>query len=172
MNDLAITDDPDEFTYRDEDEPIRDEAVDLLQRVLELITAHPEVHDQTDWIYVDHVPGDQMDSNGTLQVMFDPQRPSACGTKGCLAGNAVIMSNLFPLRLSSDPSDDELYLVEFRHQRQWRVIDSYVQGLAARLLHLTEDEADELFEGGNSVDDLWRIASEITQGRVRRPETV
>lgn len=82
---------------------------------------------------------------------------TACGTTMCLGGHAVVRAG---------------------HQIQWNVW-SFAAGcvtsgrsiseVAREVLDLTEDQADRLFAAGNSLVDLWRLASEFTDGRIQVP---
>jgi hypothetical protein len=114
---------------------------DLLRRVLTYITEHPDEHDQAVWA-----------------------ARRDCGTACCVAGHVVVMSG-YELDWSFD---DEVTCDVVG-------LDDTIGTLAARLLNLTgADDADTasfLFAALNTLDDLWRIAAELTDGRVSRPTT-
>lgn len=116
---------------------------DLLRRVLEHITAHPEEHDQARWA-----------------VRTD------CGTAYCVAGHIVVMSGW-----QVDWSDGmAIRTDEMTHTCGVVGTDKTIASVAAELLGVERGECDDgLFYGGNELDDLWRIAAELTDGRVSRP---
>lgn len=116
------------------------------------ITVHPELHNQVVWTQADKNPNEQ--PPGT-----------ACGTVGCLAGNAVITAR-FPLiwgesEIWNDETD--------RYELKWRASECKVEGqiraieTAARdLFGLTQNEARDLFDQDNSLTDLWAKAIEYS----------
>lgn len=85
---------------------------------------------------------------------------SSCGTAMCIAGHAVVMAG------------HELY---FQGDRAFYVkpphLDQTIAGAAQNSLGLTRRNAEVLFSGGNTLDDLWDIVSAITDGAVQRPVT-
>jgi hypothetical protein len=147
------------------------DAVKLLQEVLNLITLYPEIHEQGDWMYVPYDAHSRWkrEPGQVLPLKFDPANPTACGTKACLAGNAFLMSGRYPMRYQVDDDDTGELHVQFLRDNAWHDVDPYVHGEAAEILNLTRDEMFELFEGDNSLERLWTLASEFSGGRVRRP---
>lgn len=120
---------------------------DLLRRVLEHITAHPDEHNQNDWA----------------------ARGPACGTAMCLAGHAVVQGGYALAWRRAAPTYPVLGVREVASE----TTDGLdVSELAQELLGLTSWEAGRLFFDAESLDDLWRIASELTDGRVSRPAAV
>lgn len=116
---------------------------DLLRRVLDHITAHPDEHNQGHWALW-----------------------SDCGTAYCVAGHAVVMSGYEPDWLSAFGGSEGISTAGVAGK------DQTIAELAAELLGLEFDSAhDGLFFGGNDLDALWRIAAELTDGRVSRPAT-
>lgn len=117
---------------------------DLLRRVLEHITAHPEEHNQQHWA-----------------VRTD------CGAAYCLAGHAVVMSGYGPDWSTAFGASDTGVSTAGVAGRNLTIAE-----LAADLLRLDPDDENEgdheLFDGRNTLDDLWRIAAELTNGRVSR----
>lgn len=123
--------------------------VDLLRKVLTYITEHPEEWEQANWA-----------------VRTD------CGTACCVAGHAVAMSGY-----------------KFRWSSSWSTVPSvafsvfdadgrvgYIADVAAELLGLDWRDIDQyengvylLFDVHNTLDDLWRIAGELTDGQIQRP---
>lgn len=153
---------------RDPDTPMPEHAVQLLQEVLELITLYPEIHNQGDWLYAPYGSAERVPGT-VLPLTFDRARPTACGTKGCLAGNVFLMSGRHELRYQVDDDDTRELHIQFLRNGVWHDVDPYVQGEAAEILCLTRDEMVALFDGDNSLDDLWSFASLFSDGRVRRP---
>ena len=84
---------------------------------------------------------------------------TACGTACCLAGGVVLRAGI-PLRWKTDNTAD--------YTERGVEISTEAQ----RLLGLSYSDAGELFGGGNSLDDLWRIAADVTHGAVKRPVSV
>lgn len=113
---------------------------ELLYDILLEATAFPEVHEQTVW--------------GMRTV---------CGTAYCIAG----MANAF--------EDETLVFVapssyaEFKLNAIAEAMGSDVESRARELLGLTCDQSEDFFDEENGIDDLWRMASEYTDGAVTRP---
>jgi len=101
----------------------------LAYRVLDQIDAHPELWDQGVWI---------IRKNGD------------CGTAGCFAGWACLLSGASPYFDGDRP------------------VTAYVMqdGVMARVEHLAEDllgidDGGELFDTANTREDLGRLVAEI-----------
>lgn len=124
----------------------------LLLEELRNITINPETHNQDVW--------------AVAETESEKTRPSACGSHGCLAGNAVLHSG------------QDLFWEE---ERSWKgkfhwVADNVanpdgtqggeISDAAASLFDLNPEEADRLFDGDNSRDKLWSLAYEITEGEI------
>lgn len=120
---------------------------DLLRRVLEHITAHPEEHDQNDWA----------------------ARGPRCGTAMCLAGHAVVLGGHALAWRRAGPTYP---MPGVREVASETTEGLEVSELAQELLGLRPWEADRLFFDAQSLAHLWRIASELTDGRVSRPAAV
>lgn len=108
--------------------------VKLLRTTLAHIEAEPEKWDQKDW---------------------------RCGTGMCFAGWAATLAGgkwaygpdeTGRDMLAAEPEDDEL-------SRRLGTIQAADR--AQRLLGLNEWDADELFDGGNDLDDLRRIVESL-----------
>jgi hypothetical protein len=89
-----------------------------------------------------------------------------CGTAACFAGHAVILEGGV---WEDDVSDDLLARADDPREDVWfgtdgdpDVVD--VRSRARRILGLANHEADELFEGLNSLERLRRIVAELTGG--------
>lgn len=84
--------------------------------------------------------------------------PNQCGTLGCLAGNTVLHAGL-ELRLEPEGT--------------YMPMDGYtIKHHATNLLGLTVCQANALFDGSNSLLDLWSIANRITDGEIEVPQSV
>lgn len=116
---------------------------DLLQRTLDYITEHPEAHNQSTY-------GARLPDGSVV---------------GCLAFHAVRLSghpiNWRPPSLSSFPEISVVPLVITPSGQQMRI-----ETVAKQALGLTATQAITLFSHNNSIDRLWRLASELTDGRV------
>ncbi len=94
---------------------------------------------------------------------------SDCGTAYCLAGHTVVMSGYradWSTAFGATKTGVSTAAVAES--------DQTIGDLAARLLRIEVEDADGedgLFWGGHELADLWRIASELTDGRVSRPTT-
>lgn len=104
--------------------------VELLQRVLDHITTHPEEHDQTWWAVRDR-----------------------CGATYCMAGHTVVMAGH---RIDWDSTDWPACLP-----------DGFFT-TAARELGLSTYVAGRFFLDAVTIDDLWDLAEEISDGEVHR----
>jgi hypothetical protein len=119
-------------------------GMDLLALVMETIEDNPEHWKQNSWAFAGH--------SAVMDLNYPP-----CGTSGCAAGWATMLCGV---KLRSDFA----LLGDPYHLR--RTIAGYsVASEAADLMGLTSQEADELFDGGNSLADLRRIASVIAAKR-------
>ena len=109
----------------------------LLRKVLEHVTDHPE-----EW------------NQGVWAVRND------CGTAACIAGHTVLMAG---------------------HQVEWMEMSSAtekavdvsggptIRQVAAHELGLTRYQEVALFDGGNTLADLWWLAGEMTDGEIAEP---
>lgn len=92
------------------------------------------------------------------ETWLSPDPNNGCGSVGCLAGNAAIHAGRAILK-----HDDVGNWYEADHPSGDFLV------LGAELLDLTLDEATWLFEGDNSLLDLWVIAHNITLGQIEIP---
>ncbi len=122
---------------------------ELAYRVLDQIDAHPTHFDMSSWVRFGERPSDRPDGIVTLDDLTNP----ACGTTACFAGWAVALSGYAMddsgIAVHPDPPTDEMHAEE----------------LAAQLLGLTGEEADDLF---NVADDY--IHAEVRDIFGARPE--
>lgn len=119
------------------------------------IVLNPETHNQENW----------------AMATSDPRKNSdrtACGTTGCLAGNAVINAGYKP-----DWRKDEVYDYSTNtFSNQWYAstcimpngTSVYIRDTAMDLFGLSSGEARELFEASNSVRRLWELAIRYSDG--------
>lgn len=143
--------------------------VKLLLEELRHLTIHPEQHDQSCW------------ATATTQVEegygdVEPPRPSACGSFGCLAGNAVLHQGIGLYWYQYDrETEDGTVTVAWRanftvenQKTPWGQQKVSISAKARELLDLTPTQGERLFDGGNSLESLWRIAEQITGGEISR----
>lgn len=122
------------------DRPERD--LPLLVKVLEHVTAHPEEHDQSVWA-----------------------QQTPCGTAMCVAGHTATMCGWDIDRSFWSP------MTGFSQVRRAGCAERrHVSDVAAEALGLTADEADVLFDGWNTLADLWWVARKIGGDEVVVPE--
>lgn len=133
---------------------------DLLEQTMVHIEEHPEDHNQKYW-----------------------GNKAPCGTKFCFAGNAAVLNGAKPLW------DDIAESISVRDpEGHWKTVlsfpmravyweDEYSQERADSpfrygrdILGLTEDEADELFNGYNTVEVLRRMVDTFISRQRARDE--
>lgn len=142
------------------------QALDLLRRTLEFITEHPEAHSQDDWLTI----SDDERASRSISTHVTPQSVGpACGTAGCLAGNAVVLSNRYPVRITANDGDEGLPYLQVFVFNQWSNVAAWVEPLATELLDLTPPQVDRLFEGSNLLTNLWAYAAVISDGAIVPP---
>lgn len=85
-------------------------------------------------------------------------RNTPCGTKGCIAHWLCVFSG-HKVRLSPGVFSSE-----------WAVVETgeSVCDVAIREAGLTFSQAEALFWYANTIDDLWSLASEFTNGEITR----
>jgi hypothetical protein len=123
---------------------------------LRFITLHPEKHNQSLWAEA---------------VTPKGKRPSACGSFGCLAGNAVIHEGHDLLWKKEDETWDD----KAQKWRQTWIADNVagvVEGIqepdpeievvARNIFGLTFEQGEILFDGDNTRDRIWECARFIT----------
>ncbi len=147
--------------------------VTALRRVLEFITTRNERHYQDVWTDTEDVPDSFFTTvtnvvdpeghpvcvyggeRGRVEVL-QPNEEWSCGTVACLAGWAALLNGWRPIRRESD--------LVYRDGRAEPVID-----VARRVLDLDRDQAETLFVGSNSLEQLWQLASRYTDGQIQVP---
>lgn len=149
----------------DESETTREVVgVELWQAVLTLLTEHPEVWNQTTWLD----PSDDFGSD-EWPLVVDRARPHACGTVGCLAGHAVVLSGRYPLRVHAGDVEALLPQEVTNHAESWWEVGHWAREIALDLLGLTSWRADVAFAGSRSLAELWALAERWTDGAVQPP---
>lgn len=120
------------------------EKIDLLRRALVHITEHPDEWDQGMW----------------LPEGVGPK----CGTACCIAGHIALMTGWSPIPIDPDSAWFRTLVVE----RDGAEGD--VDEVAAEAIGVSDPDVDQLFRPSNTLDELWRIAAELTGGAITRPE--
>jgi hypothetical protein len=114
--------------------------LDLLERTMAHIEAHPEQHDQGSWI-------------------------NACGTTFCFAGHAALLAGASkPLSENGFGNGwfvDTVTSTSRALSSYWDVDEDGVREFARRSLGLSEDEADVLFNGGRDINELRAIVNAL-----------
>lgn len=119
--------------------------IDLFRKVHEQITAFPQTHDQSTYMFVD-------ESDRTV-----------CGTTHCIAGWAVVLD----AGVARVENKDHYYeLVEAANEKfsaydQFGDVSSWAAGRA--LLGLSEDEAAVLFAGTLPDGEAVRIVEHVVE---------
>lgn len=163
--------------------------VTLLGEVLNFITNHPDIHNQDVWL--EHA---STDPDVTVEpVVRSPESITpedylsiSCGTAGCLAGWTAIASGYTPAWPKNpinwcQPGD----LIQTENVKPlpgatpipgvsdgvaYGYGGSYdVRDVAVALLGITDDEADVMFTGTNTIRDLWEFAALVTDGALTVP---
>lgn len=134
--------------------------VDRLRTELSYITTHPERWYQGDWVRA-----------LTDEDKFGPQPPTACGTQGCLAGNAVVHADGELHWERGEWYDYETGKYKLYWKTEFVTMPgdeekSHIENAARDLFGLNSEQADYLFAAENSLDDLWRLAGIISDGKI------
>lgn len=120
--------------------PVHTINTPLLRKTLEHITEHPDEWNQGFWAV--NMP---------------------CGTQYCLAGHAVLLSG-------QDVDWDTTRDVRGHQMPERATNGRSIQSAARVALGLSEAQAFMLFHDYNSLQYLWRSASEFTDGEIETPE--
>lgn len=151
--------------------------VNLLRETLEFVTANPDLHRQRIWFGFRDGSGVSTTDREIVQRAkargADREKPipaladTACGTAGCLFGWAAVIEGSRVQVVLRKPtwSPDEYAAIELRddYDQDWEAAGREVLGLSF-------DNAQALSHADNSVGDLWRMASILTQGEIVIPE--
>jgi hypothetical protein len=111
--------------------------------VLTFLEAHPDRHDQSVWLSRD-----------------------TCGTVACLAGWTCLRNGYVEVVMKDEALETVVVGIYADSDPEKVVVPA--SAAARDLLELDDDEGDELFSGNNSLEDLWRIADELTDYEVSR----
>ena len=153
--------------------------VERLLEELRFITANPDKHDQAVWAQArTEAPAPEEADPWNTPL---PPRPSACGSFGCLAGNTAIhepgveldwytesyfFENGKKIQLwQADNILNETVKVEDWCGRDYLEPKS-IKIKAQELLGLTPHQAGVLFDGDNTLDDLWELADKFSGGEI------
>lgn len=135
-----------------------------LRKVLEFVTAHPDVHDQEVWVDVRDAPRDAPErferclfgEARTPRHLLRDEYVWSCGTSACLAGWTALLAGWRPAY-----GDDQLVYRDDRVR--------HAEEVARERLGLSLLQADALFDPANSRRRLWRLAARFTDGAIRPP---
>lgn len=140
-----------------------------LATVLTFLGDHADRHDQATWVdpdgpnYRDHVDServlttfgnDEPDAEAQYVSVVRSERVWDCGTVGCLAGWTALLAGWRPT-------------LEFDGVYRDGVVRP-VSDVARELLNLNANQANALFAGTNTLEDLWEYADEFTNGEASR----
>lgn len=91
-----------------------------------------------------------------------------CGTAGCIAGHTAIGEGWRPLppRLCHCGCGRQ---VSADGDMVRDGTESTAEAIAVEALGLTDDQSDDLFDGYNTIRELWGIARRITDGAIEIP---
>lgn len=84
-----------------------------------------------------------------------------CGTACCIAGHAALMTGWQMQTFSCGSTSSYLTRDGLR---------DHAESIAMEELGLGRAEAYELFSGHNTLDDIWSIVDELTDGEIMRPD--
>ena len=119
--------------------------IELLDKVLDYIKTHPQEWRQSSWYAILNPDGTLLDGD---IVVDEP-----CGTAFCFAGHAAMMTG-FP----KPPTYNGAIWTGVVDGREY-----FVDTWAARVLDLTPDQADILFESRNTLEELETIVNAIKE---------
>lgn len=137
--------------------------VELLQKALDHITAHPEEWNQR--VYAARAPSDAAVGEKVRARLVDSLNVGSCGTAFCLAGH-VAVTFLGREPLYDDEYDFVTLTVKPLASEEPEV---YICDLATSALGLTSDQSDALFHSENTLAVLWGYAWHYTEGKVVVP---
>lgn len=140
-----------------------------LATVLTFLGDHTDRHEQGTWIdldgpnYRDHADServlttfdhDEPDAEAQYVSVVRSERVWDCGTVGCLAGWTALLAGWRPT-------------LEFDGVYRDGVVRP-VSDVARELLNLNVNQANALFAGTNTLEDLWEYADQFTNGEASR----
>lgn len=138
-----------------------------LRKVLEFLTANRKKHRQGAWTLPDvHSTEDYELINVTYtggltweEKVVTEESVWKCNTGGCLAGWTAMMLGWRPIV----GMDSTVW-------KDGKV--GHVDDITRKHLGLTDVQASILFQGSNSLHDLWAVAEVITDGEITVPSTL
>lgn len=141
-----------------------------LQRLMDYITLiEPERLDQRTW--ASRISADDLAALTPQQRAELAVDPNICGTYGCAAGNAIALE--FGEKAIAWFDGDEWFVSADDLVEDEELADGYagvsIETAAGDILELDENEANEFFDGDNTLWNLWDMAEHFSGGRVKRP---
>lgn len=128
--------------------------VKLLREVLQYIETHPQKWNQQAWFKVgQRSNGEPIFNKVTLQF----EEVNSCNTSMCFAGHAALMSGF-----DAPPKNDYLMWRGWGpglRKAETMDVDEY----AREVLGLTFEQADVLFQGENTLEDLKEIVENLIE---------
>lgn len=124
--------------------------------VMDFIETNPEKHDQGNWFFTEW-----METREEIEKAHaDARENNWCGTTACFAGWTSLLAGDRMLSWEERRNaTDRFFSTEIRSADTGRVRS--VRERARDLLGLTESQADLLFDGGNSRNELKRLITNI-----------
>lgn len=128
--------------------------VELLDKTMAHIEAHLDAWNQASWAQYE---GDDLDTDELAQILMDDPNNPPCGTGMCFAGWACVLSGhkLHFRTLDWAPYGAEAVMCNTDHG-----LDD-IPETAQELLGITFAERNELFDGGNTLEDLQALVDEL-----------
>lgn len=153
-------------TYR-KAEPVKDKPVTphegvnykLLDEILEFIVEHPRQWEQAAWFRIVDRETGEMKYNVEVQTV---EEVNSCGAAFCFAGHVALAAG-FP----SPPIDNHqewarTVIIDPEAEYRWdREYDEAVDEFAYKVLGITAGQADALFAGENTINDLKAIVKAL-----------
>ena len=153
--------------------------VERLLEELRFVTIYPDKHNQGVWAEAETEAPLPADADRDMETVDDIEapRPSACGSFGCLAGNTAIHEPGVEL----DWYEADYYLNDGKKVVIWQAdyllneteasdwnsrVPKRIKSKARELLGLTPHQAEQLFDGDNTLDELWRLAEQFSGGEI------
>jgi hypothetical protein len=151
------------------------EAVETLQAVLEFITANPDKHNQGTWL-------EKRPEDG---VALEKSEVAKCGTVGCLAGHLALFGSTIPDEAWKPVPEyrweDGGYTgkvafwdIDFDVFSPTHAAEEALGVSAARNPELREARyyLGSMFEGDRTINELWWMGQELTDGRLTIPDGI
>lgn len=138
----------------------------IIQKYMDKITEEADRHRQWTFITLDENLPEMPGSWGRSAMTVD------CGASYCLAGAAIAGEDKYTW-VGNEGERTLTHVVLTKDLAAWLkghgfVMDPYFAG--ADLFDLSQRDADCLFDGDNSLLDLWALAYALTDGAIRLPD--